>query len=597
MDDLNALDRDAEQLATGANSQMQGFASELQEDAPDIDGIVTDLRDNVETFDTNTATKTYHVSPDGDDSNPGTAEQPWKTISYAMSDASPVEAGERVLVEAGTYTEIVTIEKSGNAQDGHVILQAEDGVILRDPNPSDTMGPNWHEGNIEVAGEGYLVIDGFRIEGSSFAGVAVRDAHDIVVQNVETFQTGGPGIIAMPDSYFDGGEQEVTGRNIQILSNTVLEPNNRYEGTGDRDGQQEAISVWGVDGFEVAGNYVSGGNREGIDAKVGSRDGSIHNNFVTGSAEVSGTPAGYQGGPAIYIDGNRAEISNIDIYQNVVFDNVADGIAIADEQPDVGGGVSDIRIFDNLVMDNGIQGTNGGVGLFIGSNVSDVEATNNTLIGNVQGFVVDGSDNYQGTLPTGITIADNEILESTYLNGYVDDTGAVVIQDNLIRSDVDELVTLGSGTADVVMSGNSSEVQQNTPVPDDDTGSDEDGSRVLEPTGDDVRIFDYMDRRADETALIGDFDLNTSGQERTFDTLRFDVGGEVWTASTDDEMIELIQMAEADDTDGVSSFSSEGNLVFQFENAARLVLDNIADQLDPALTSAAGLEENTLLIG
>ncbi|WP_208353997.1 hypothetical protein [Pseudaestuariivita rosea] len=582
----------AQSNGVGANQQMDSFISELQGDNPNIDSVIEDLRENVDLFDTSQATKTYYVSPDGDDSNPGTAELPWKTISYAMSAESPVSAGERVLVQEGTYTEIVTIEKSGNARDGHIILEAEDGVVLRDPILNDTMNENWHEGNIEAAGQGYLVIDGFRIEESSFAGVAMRDANDVVIQNIETYKSGGPGIIAMPDSYFDGGEQEVTGENIRILNNTVIDANNRYEGRGDRDGQQEAISVWGVDGFEVAGNLVNGGNREGIDAKVGARNGSIHDNFVTGVAAISGTPAGYQGGPAIYIDGNRAESFNIDVYQNVVFDNTADAIAVADEQSDVGGGVRDIRIYDNLVMDNGIQGVNGGVGLFIGSNVDNVTATNNTFVENVQGIVIDGSDNYTGTLPNGISVTDNAILDSTYRNAYIDDVRSVTFSDNLISSDDPALVTLGSGTSGVVATGNTSDPSELGGGSGGGSGG-QPGERTLEPTGDGVRTFEYVEERAGETATINSFDLNSSGTERTFDTVQFRVDGQSYSASTDAEMIALIEQAQTSGSDGFSARSYQGDLIFDFESGSSLVLDGIAGQLDPALTAAAGLQERS----
>ena len=47
-----------------------------------------------------------HVSPDGSDTGPGTADSPWRTVAQAV-DAAP--AGATVVVRGGTYPESVTI--------------------------------------------------------------------------------------------------------------------------------------------------------------------------------------------------------------------------------------------------------------------------------------------------------------------------------------------------------------------------------------------------------------------------------------------------------------------------------------------------------
>ncbi|HOS93708.1 MAG TPA: hypothetical protein PLQ54_10370, partial [Armatimonadota bacterium] len=55
----------------------------------------------------------YHVSalaPNASDAAAGTAEQPWATISHA---AEVLEAGDRVIVHAGTYREHVLPRHSG----------------------------------------------------------------------------------------------------------------------------------------------------------------------------------------------------------------------------------------------------------------------------------------------------------------------------------------------------------------------------------------------------------------------------------------------------------------------------------------------------
>ncbi len=59
------------------------------------------------------AATVYHVAqqhPQASDDNPGTAEQPWQTISEA---AQVMEAGDRVIIHAGTYREHVLPRNSG----------------------------------------------------------------------------------------------------------------------------------------------------------------------------------------------------------------------------------------------------------------------------------------------------------------------------------------------------------------------------------------------------------------------------------------------------------------------------------------------------
>ncbi|NDJ25737.1 DUF5123 domain-containing protein [Nostoc sp. B(2019)] len=383
----------------------------------------------------------HYVSPNGSDNNPGTKDKPWKTISYAVSEKSLVKPGQTILVQPGTYTELITLDKSGNSESGNITLKANGKVILRDP---DSVNGGFGEGVIQSNGRGYWVIDGFRIEKTSWAGISLRNANNITVKNNHTYETGAPGIIIMPGNYYDGGDLEVTSKDIKVLNNTVERANWRWQGNSSTVGTQEALSIWGVNGFEVANNTLTEGNREGIDIKVGSRNGSVHNNKVTGAAKISGTPKGYNGGAAIYIDGNRASIFNIDIYNNTVFRNTADAIVIADEVPNQGD-VSNIRVYNNVIYGNGRLGVNGGHGILVGRNVRNVEIVNNTFAKNVQAISIDGAYYTGGYKPHHILVRNNIFADSTYRNGYIQDVKNLTWDHNLFTDKFASLYEGGSG--------------------------------------------------------------------------------------------------------------------------------------------------------
>ena len=63
----------------------------------------------------------FYVSTAGDDANPGTQAAPWRTIQHAADTA---RAGSTVNVRGGIYEERVTIDVSGNSNDGYVTFRS-----------------------------------------------------------------------------------------------------------------------------------------------------------------------------------------------------------------------------------------------------------------------------------------------------------------------------------------------------------------------------------------------------------------------------------------------------------------------------------------
>ncbi len=97
------------------------------------------------------AANSYYVSPSGNDSNPGTQTQPWKTIQKA---ANTMAASDTVIVAAGDYsTQRVSITKSG-ASGSPITYQTQGQVVMKGFNISAN----------------YIVINGFEIANTDWTG-------------------------------------------------------------------------------------------------------------------------------------------------------------------------------------------------------------------------------------------------------------------------------------------------------------------------------------------------------------------------------------------------------------------------------------------
>jgi hypothetical protein len=104
----------------------------------------------------------YFVATDGNDNNPGTFSQPWRTIDKANRT---LQAGDTVYIRQGIYEEIIEPFNTGtignkitytNYQDEEVILRGEP-----DAAPVITIGWSIHSSG--SGGKSYIVIDGFTI--------------------------------------------------------------------------------------------------------------------------------------------------------------------------------------------------------------------------------------------------------------------------------------------------------------------------------------------------------------------------------------------------------------------------------------------------
>lgn len=150
--------------------------------------------------------QTYYVSPNGDDSNPGTINEPWHTIQHAADMAAP---GDTVLIRNGVYNEQIIISHGGNATIGYITFSAYpgeapiiDGKGVNTGNNGFVIQAsyikitgleirNWPDNGICSWNAGYLEISDCRIHDAG-GGVSLYDGtHDFSVNRVEVYRTNG----------------------------------------------------------------------------------------------------------------------------------------------------------------------------------------------------------------------------------------------------------------------------------------------------------------------------------------------------------------------------------------------------------------------
>lgn len=288
----------------------------------------------------------YYVAPAGDDSNPGTEIQPWRTIQKA---ADALVSGETVYIKAGIYSERLIPQNSGSA-DNYIVYSAYPGDEVTIDGASFDI-PEWG-GLVDITQKAYIRISGFTVMNSGPTlhnpGISVDESNHIIIEKNYVSNSSDSGV-AVWSSY-----------HVIVESNIV-------EGAC-YNGYNESISIGGTDDFEVRYNQVHGGQKEGICTKDGSSNGKVYGNEVDRTGAVG-----------LYIDAEDKHTYNIDVYGNTVRDSVENGISLASEQ---GGLLENIRVYNNIAYDNTWVGLHIMICCSDNHPMSNIQIVNNTFYNN-----------------------------------------------------------------------------------------------------------------------------------------------------------------------------------------------------------------------
>lgn len=285
---------------------------------------------------------TLHVTADGiRPAGVGDGTAVFNALPIALAQARP---GDTVLVHAGTHVvdRPQTLTARGEPGAWITVRAAPGAQPVFDGTPwvperSRGLG---NRGLLHIVDSRFLRLEGLAVAHSHGCGIYVeRSSEDIDIVRCRTHLTFGPGIAAW------------NARRIRVLGCDVSRANDRTLRLPDalhiRENPHEAISIAGVDQFEVAWNHVHTSEKEGIDVKEVSRRGVVRHNHVHGLRR--------QG---LYADAWFGVLEDVVFRHNVVHD-CEWGLVIGVEH--TGSELRAVRAHDNVLF------RNRGSGIYLGT--------------------------------------------------------------------------------------------------------------------------------------------------------------------------------------------------------------------------------------
>lgn len=206
---------------------------------------------------------TVYVAPGGNDSNPGTAAAPFRTIGKGVAAA---KAGDTVQVRGGTYVEAVTINQSGTAS-APIRLQAYPGETPVLDGQNKIPG-QWY-GLIYINGA-YVEVSGFELKNSAQRGLVLYGHHgaarkmdvhdsrengvliegdDCLVEDSRVWRNAMSNYNSAGGGMWSGGLNAARGAD-GIARNNVIRRNVVYGNWG------EGLSTFEADGTVIEDNVI-----------------------------------------------------------------------------------------------------------------------------------------------------------------------------------------------------------------------------------------------------------------------------------------------------------------------------------------------------
>ncbi len=268
------------------------------------DGSLNSVADTVTvtvnfTGDTNA---TYYVDPDGDDSNPGTIDQPWATVKHAYSTVTP---GDTVYFREGTYV------LNDVLQDGpHGTTEAERTLFASYEGESVVWDENELSNPLHLNCD-YVTIEGIEITNGSAYGIELAGS-EIIIRNCKIHDHG----------------DDI----IKVLSSSphcVIEACELYGSAGGKC----VIDAVGSQGLTIRHNYIHDSDSiQAVMIRGGATDAVVCNNLIVNATMTDEYSAAISLGGATapeYMQGPWECMDSI-AYNNVIVNTSGQGLIFWD---------------------------------------------------------------------------------------------------------------------------------------------------------------------------------------------------------------------------------------------------------------------------
>lgn len=198
----------------------------------------------------------YYIASNGSDSNLGTIDSPFATITHAVRQ-SVRGAGDIINVRGGTYKLKQTIwigdERSGSAN-AHVIIRSYPGDTTKAILDGSELPSK--SGCISINGD-YIDIEGFECRSSKNTGIEVWCGEHVQILNNVIHDVLGMGILT-------GCDKPNSATDIRIDGNTVYHTNLLNQQRNQEGGWGMGITAIGASNITIVNNKVYENYGEGI---------------------------------------------------------------------------------------------------------------------------------------------------------------------------------------------------------------------------------------------------------------------------------------------------------------------------------------------
>lgn len=330
---------------------------------------------------------TYYVAQMGNDSNPGTLIQPFRSFAQGISMLQP---GDTLYIRGGIYTEPIDTGKKAGTAEKYITIAAYQGeTVTLQPQSSPSC-----KYAIVPRTMNYMILDGLVWDGSSgcngpYGFRIVGGTHHLIVQNMEIKNVKSTGI------YIEANNITIRNNKIHDQVSLTGKTGERWYGIYFHHGKDSVI-----EGNDIYNN--PGGGMQIYPGPISNlvvRSNKLHHNNFLESSNVEGI--------IVYGGGLETPISDVQIYNNLIYLN---GV----NQPDPGrsGGIrvanraTGIKVWNNTVYGNKGWGINMQIGM--GGPPVDTEVRNNIVFDNRLGEIVDAG--------IGSTLSHNLTTDPKFMN-------------------------------------------------------------------------------------------------------------------------------------------------------------------------------------